>query len=84
MIWLNGKMIAVDDARVAPNDRGFLLADGLFETLRVDAGSVIQLQDHLDRLRHGMSVLDIAITYDDQQLSDAMIALLETNDLSDA
>ena len=34
MIFLNGRMVAEDEARIDPADRGFLLGDGLFETLR--------------------------------------------------
>jgi len=84
ILWLNGKMQSDDVARIAPNDRGFLLGDGLFETFLVRAGDIIQLQDHLERLRDGMAILGIETPYDDLQLTAAMDQVLAENDLSDA
>ena len=38
MIYLNGAIVPADLARIDPADRGFTLADGLFETLRAYRG----------------------------------------------
>jgi branched-subunit amino acid aminotransferase/4-amino-4-deoxychorismate lyase len=49
-VWLNDELIAISQARVSVNDRGFLYGDGLFETLRAKAGRVFFLPEHLERL----------------------------------
>ena len=49
-VWLNDELIPISQARVPVNDRGFLYGDGLFETLRADAGHVHFLTEHLERL----------------------------------
>jgi branched-chain amino acid aminotransferase/para-aminobenzoate synthetase component 1 len=49
-VWLNDDLIPLAQARVPVNDRGFLYGDGLFETLRADAGRVQFLAEHLERL----------------------------------
>jgi branched-chain amino acid aminotransferase len=49
-VWLNDALTPVSQARVSVNDRGFQFGDGLFETLRADAGRVHFLPDHLERL----------------------------------
>jgi branched-chain amino acid aminotransferase len=49
-VWLNDKLIPLDQARVSVNDRGFLYGDGLFESLRADMGRVHFLTEHLERL----------------------------------
>jgi branched-subunit amino acid aminotransferase/4-amino-4-deoxychorismate lyase len=49
-VWLNDKLIPLAQARVSVNDRGFLYGDGLFETLRAEAGRVLFLPEHLERL----------------------------------
>jgi branched-chain amino acid aminotransferase len=49
-VWLNDGLIPISQARVSVNDRGFLYGDGLFETLRAEAGRVRFLPEHLDRL----------------------------------
>ena len=83
-VWLNGNILSERAARIAPNDRGFLLADGLFETCLVIAGDIVQLDDHLERLRNGIAYLGITMIYNDVDLSDAMERLLIANDLEDA
>ncbi len=61
MIWLNGALIAADRARIAPNDRGFLLGDGLFETIRVKDGTPLRLSEHIARLDGGCTAFGIAL-----------------------
>lgn len=49
-VWLNEALIPLDQARVSVNDRGFQYGDGLFETLRAEAGTIFFLKEHLARL----------------------------------
>ena len=58
-IHLNGRLIEASAARIDPADRGLLLADGLFETLRVYDGQAFQLAAHLARLAAGAAALDL-------------------------
>jgi len=46
------------------NDRGLLLGDGLFETIRVYRGRPFRLDRHLARLRHGAGVVGIRVPRD--------------------
>jgi branched-chain amino acid aminotransferase len=59
MIHLNGRLTEAAAARIDPADRGFLLADGLFETLRAYAGRPFALQAHLARLSDGAAALGL-------------------------
>ena len=59
ILWLNGRFVPADEASVSPLDRGFLYGDGLFETMRVENGSVLYLDDHLERLRNSLADLRI-------------------------
>lgn len=45
---------------MAATDRGLLLADGAFETMRAHGGSIFRLDAHLARLRRALDVLAIA------------------------
>ncbi|MCX8506875.1 MAG: aminotransferase class IV [Alphaproteobacteria bacterium] len=58
-IWLNGEILAAHAARIAPDDRGFLLADGVFETALMQMGEVYWFADHLTRLRDGAALMGI-------------------------
>jgi branched-chain amino acid aminotransferase len=55
-VWLNDDLVPLEQARVSVNDRGFLYGDGLFETLRGEAGRVQFLAEHLERLRASAQV----------------------------
>lgn len=72
---LNNTLLSLDEARIAPNDRGWTLADGCFETLRVTGGSALWLDDHLARLAAGLAVLHIP-TPDWAELPEAIMRLL--------
>ncbi len=51
VISVNGKITAPEDAVVPVLDRGFLYGDSVYEVLWWHHGTLIQEQDHLDRLR---------------------------------
>lgn len=59
MLWLNGHLLPPAQARIDPADRGFLLGDGLFETMRAVGGRVPLLARHLSRLETGCQLLGL-------------------------
>jgi branched-chain amino acid aminotransferase len=60
-VWLNGEVVDEADAAISPRDRGLLLGDGVFETLRTYGGRLVTLAEHLERLQSGASVLGIPL-----------------------
>lgn len=52
---VNGKVLPLDELMVPVTDRGFLLGDGVFETLRTYKGRLFSLEEHLDRLEASLS-----------------------------
>ena len=58
-VWVDGHRHAAADAKVSAIDRGVLLADGLFETMRCRNGRVFRQAQHRARLDHGLRVLGI-------------------------
>ncbi len=81
-IWLNGTLADASAAAISPQDRGFTLGDGLFETMKVSGGSVLRLEGHLARLREGARVLRLPLP--DLDMGAAIAALLDANGLSEA
>lgn len=59
-VWLNGELTPIDAARIDPQDRGFLLGDGAFETMRVEAGELRRWPRHRLRLTRALEALEIA------------------------
>jgi branched-chain amino acid aminotransferase len=84
LAWLNGELTPMDRARIDPADRGFLLADGLFETLRCEDGKPRYAGRHLARLRAGAAMLDLPLPWPDDQLACAMAELLAAAALREA
>lgn len=60
-VWVDGALVAVDDARISPFDHGLLVGDGVFETIRVYGGDPFAWSRHLDRLAHSASGLGLVM-----------------------
>ena len=61
--WMNGEF-AEKPGAVSITDRGFLLGDGVFETLLAAAGTPIFWHAHINRLRKGLEALQIKAPLD--------------------
>ncbi len=74
-IWLNGKLLPDTAPVVGASDRGFLLGDGLFETLKVIDRRPLFLTEHLCRL--AVAAQEIGLPVDRPALRDGLAALIE-------
>ena len=82
-VWINGRLS--DDAGViAPADRGFLLGDGLFETLPVRGGVPLFLADHMTRLAASAEVIGLPVVHDPAEIAAGIAQLGAAMDLGDA
>jgi 4-amino-4-deoxychorismate lyase len=84
LIYLNGQFISKEDARISPFDHGFLYGIGLFETFRVYDGHPFLLDDHLERLNHGLDELYIKHHFTRDEVNKILQELLEVNQLTNA
>lgn len=57
--YIDGKVLDLSKARVPLQDRGYLLGDGVFETLRVSNGVPYRLQEHAQRMRRGLRAINL-------------------------
>jgi branched-chain amino acid aminotransferase len=81
-VWLDGTLVDEEAARVSVFDHGFLLGDGVFETLRVYGGEPFALDEHLVRLRWSVEAMRIAMPAID--LEAAVQEVLRANDMTEA
>src|ERR1035441_1340044 len=84
IIFLNGKFLPEADAVVPVSDRGFLLGDGLFETMRVAGGKPFRFAQHLERLTRGADFLKIKPPFTPQELEKFAGQLIEQNAVPDS
>jgi len=83
-VFLNDRLIDIEQACIPVTDSGFLYGAGLFETMRSYNGVVFGLNDHLDRLLFSARSLSIDNTYDKKYIVDAVYQTLRVNKLKNA
>ncbi|MDX5403482.1 MAG: aminotransferase class IV, partial [Rhodobacterales bacterium] len=58
-VYVNGEYLPETEAKVSIFDRGFLMADGVYEVTSVLGGKLIDFDGHLARLERSLSELDM-------------------------
>lgn len=83
-IWLNGRLVPKDEAKVSVYDHGLLYGDGVFEGIRVYGGRIFKMGAHLDRLFASAERIRLAPPFTREQFASAMRETLAANNLRDA
>lgn len=82
IVYINGEYLPRENARISPDDRGFIFADGIYEVIKYYNGSPFRYQDHLERLKR--SLVEIQLKYDaTKRLKDIFSTLLSQNKLNE-
>jgi D-alanine transaminase len=63
MVFLNGKFIPIDEARVPVLDRGFIFGDGVYELVPVYSRVPFRVEEHLARLERSLAATRIRNPY---------------------
>ncbi len=82
-IYLDGKYVSDDEAKISVFDHGLLYGDGVFEGIRLYAGRIFRLQQHLDRLFNSAKAILLPIPLTKQQLIEACCETCRQNKLQD-
>ncbi len=59
-VYVNGDYVPEAEARISIFDRGFLMADGVYEVTSVLGGRLVEFDGHATRLRRSLGELDMA------------------------
>lgn len=65
-VSIDGKLVGEQDAKISVLDHGLLYGDGLFEGIRVRAGRIFRLDQHLARLELGARALGLDLPFDNE------------------
>ena len=82
-IWLNGKLVDREDAKITVFDHGLLYGDGVFEGIRVYTGRVFELGAHITRLYESAKAIRLAISMAEAKLVDAVTETVAANGIAD-
>lgn len=83
LISINKKLFTRSDAKISVFDSGFLLGDGIWESFRLHQGTLVFIEDHLDRLFHGASSLSLNIPYSREEIISEIIHVVDSNKMYD-
>ena len=83
VVFMNGDFMQMEKARISPEDRGFLFADGVYEVIRSYNGRLFQIDAHLRRLERSLKALRIGFS-EVERLREVSRQLIEENGLSSA
>ena len=78
-VYLNGRFVDYEQARVVHDDAGLQHAVGLFETMAAFHGRVFRLEAHLDRLSASARELGLTARLDADKLRRAVLQTLTHN-----
>ncbi len=80
-VFLNGVFLPEDEAKVSAFDRGFLLADGVYEVVPVIQGEMIDVAPFLARFDHSLGALGLTWPMPQEECLKMLEQLIEKNDL---
>jgi branched-chain amino acid aminotransferase len=83
LVYLNGALIPRTEAKVSIFDGGFVVGDGVWEGLRLHNGTLLFLDEHLDRLYWGAARIRLNLGLDRPQLVAEIFRTLAANRMHD-
>jgi branched-chain amino acid aminotransferase len=82
-IYVGDRLVEAATAAVSVFDAGFQSGDAIWEGLRVYAGRVFRLEQHLDRLEHSAQAMRMALPGGRNGVRDAVLETLSANDMTE-
>ncbi|MEQ9323909.1 MAG: aminotransferase class IV [Polyangiaceae bacterium] len=83
LISVNGELVARADAKVSVFDSGFMLGDGIWESMRVHRGVVLFFEQHMARLFEGAKAIHLDVGLTAAELRERIIGCVKANGWDD-
>ncbi|MDD5048382.1 MAG: branched-chain-amino-acid transaminase, partial [Methanoregulaceae archaeon] len=84
LIYIDGKFVPREEAKISVFDHGFLYGDGVFEGIRAYSGRVFRLEEHLDRLYDSAKTIDLQVPVSKAEFGEIILETLRKNNLREA
>jgi D-alanine transaminase len=82
-VFLNGKFLPIEEARVPVLDRGFIFGDGVYELVPVYSRVPFRMDEHLARLERSLAGVRIRNPYKLQEWRDIILQLVAKQPFED-
>ncbi len=83
-VYINGKLLDKQDAKISVFDHGYLYGDGVFEGIRSYNKVVFKLKEHIERLYESAHSIMLDIPLTKKEMQAAIIRTIKANKLKDA
>lgn len=83
-VFLDGKFLKGEDAKISVFDRSLLYGDAIFEGIRAYNGHIFKINEHIDRLFDSAKCIKIEIPFTKEEFKGAIRKTIEINGLKDA
>lgn len=83
VVYLNGHLVPRSEARIDPDDRGFLFGDGIYEVLRVREGMPTFVDQHFARLTRSAAECELAQPFDRAGFEAMARTLIDANAIAE-
>lgn len=82
-VYVNGEYLPEDNAKISIFDRGFLMADGVYEVTSVLEGKMVDFGGHMARLARSLKELDLNAPVTDAEMEEIHRELIRVNDVNE-
>ena len=83
MVYLNGQLVPLEDAKIPVLERGFIFGDGVYETIPVYSRVPFRLDEHLARLERSLAAVRIRNPRSRNEWRTILAALIERQAFED-
>ncbi|MBE0465705.1 MAG: aminotransferase class IV [Candidatus Desulforudis sp.] len=84
LAYLDGRITAVDQARVSIDDRAFLFGDGIYEVVRSYGGVFFGLEEHMARMARSAAAIEMELPLSEAGFVALVRELRQKSEIDDA
>lgn len=83
LVWFNGSIKPLAEARIGLEDRGFNFADGVYEVFRFYRGKPFTLNEHLERLVRSAEALQLKLPLPTAKLGEEITGFIKKTGIAE-
>lgn len=82
-IYIDGKLVPEDKAKISVFDHGLLYGDGVFEGIRCYFGKIFKLKEHVKRLYKSAKAIMLKISLTQEEMEQAVLKTVKANNFQE-
>lgn len=83
-IYIDGRFVPEEEAKISVFDSGYLYGDGIFEGIRAYNGRVFRLEEHIDRFYDCARAIGLKLAQTKEEMCEIVASTCAQNDMKDA